>query len=110
MLGCRVSTKGCGRDRRRGYTNQKQRVRVEGQAHAVKSHAVEPALGVGEGLADVAPCEALIVGGVAVGREALADEDALRVGQELGRVGVVVYKPVCSDGNDDSSKSFLWWG
>ena len=88
-------------------TYQEQRKRVERQTHGVEAESVEPALGITQGLDNVGPGEPLVAGGITVRGQAPADEAALLVGEELGRLGVVVDEPIRSNGNQDGGYPFL---
>lgn len=66
----------------------------------MEADAVQPALDILESLDHVSPREPLIVGGVRVRGQPLVDEAALRGTDELGRVWVVLDKPIRSDSDD----------
>ena len=88
-------------------TYKKQGIGIQRQAGSMEGEAVQPTLGVFEGLEDVLPGKALVVGGIRVGSQAGMDECPLFVVEEPGGVGVVFNEPVCKGRHDDSEESFL---
>lgn len=87
-------------------SRQEETKGVQGQGHGVEGKAVEPALRVAQGLEHVGPGEGLVMRGVGVAGEPVADELALGVGEELGRVGVVVDEEVGRYGDYDGRETF----
>lgn len=73
----------------------------------MKPEAIEPAVDIRQGLLDRAPAELLVVCGVTVGSQALVDERTLFLGDELGRIGIVVDEAVREEGHQHSCDTFL---
>jgi hypothetical protein len=73
----------------------------------VEAGAVEPDLGVFEGVYDGGPGELLVVGCVAVGFETGLDEGAFVCGEPADGRGVVGDEEVCDGSDDDGKYAFL---
>lgn len=69
----------------------------------METEPIEPALGILESAQDIAPCEALVVGGITVCGKPCLDDRPLLTGQEAGRVGIVVDEEVGANGDYDGS-------
>lgn len=89
---------------------QEQRVGVKRKTGCVEPEPIQPALGILESSQDVAPCEALVVGGVTIRSEPRLNHGLLMAGQEARRVGIVVDEEVGPYGDYDSGQAFLYCG
>lgn len=86
---------------------QEQRVGVKRKTGCVEPEPIQPALGILESSQDVAPCEALVVGGVTIRSKPRLNHGLLMAGQEARRVGIVVDEEVGPYGDYDGGQAFL---
>lgn len=68
---------------------------------------IQPTLGIFDGLKHISPGEALVNSGITISSKASMDVLALRWGDELGCVRVVLDKPVRANGDENSCNSLL---
>lgn len=76
----------------------------------MKAQTIQPGFWVTQGLGHIAPSEALVMSGIAVRSQTVANIHPLLIREELGGIGVVIDEPVRRNRDNNCGNTFLILG
>lgn len=76
----------------------------------MEAQPIKPAAWVPERFFHSSPTELLLTDSVTIRMQTLMNKRPLALGEELGRVGIVLNEPICCDSHNDRGDTFLDMG